>query len=265
LAISKEMHRIGRTSVWYCTLRGNSTLGLATDYSFAYRSEPRKSAEVTYTYTPREVVVTPEQSSLLFAWGGFDGTRCPPASPRRSVSKPHSNERHFRVLVTALLGFQPSRQRGPHERSSEERQQVVRGTDGNQMPLPDKWTEIHSLFIRGGYRSYLIDHYTMEMRRLRYGKSIASALVCLLLCGTIGAAEFPELLSLTDNTANAFTVRRVSSSVSTIQQSASAPSRLAALNSNVSASDLPFLRWSPFETETLASSDFVTTHSVLRT
>jgi len=93
------MHRIGRTSVWYCTLRGNSTLGLAADYSFAYRSEPRKSAEVTYTYTPREVVVTPEPSSLLFAWGRFDGTRCPPASECQLALESLAPFR-FRVAIT---------------------------------------------------------------------------------------------------------------------------------------------------------------------
>jgi hypothetical protein len=105
----------------------------------------------------------------------------------------------------------------------------------------------------------------MERRRLRYCKSVASALVCLLLCGTIVAAEFPELLSLTDNTANDFTVRRINSSVSTIQRCAGTPARLAALHSNVSATDLPFLCWSLFERETLSCSNFVTTHFVLRT
>jgi hypothetical protein len=51
---------------------------------------------------------------------------------------------------------------------------------------------------------------SMSSCRRGPGKLLISAIVCLLLCGIV-AAELPELLTLTDNTANDFTVCKASS------------------------------------------------------
>jgi hypothetical protein len=45
------------------------------------------------------------------------------------------------------------------------------------------------------------------LARTEIRKILVSSLVALLLCGIV-ASEFPELLSLTDNTANDFTLRK---------------------------------------------------------
>jgi len=47
----------------------------------------------------------------------------------------------------------------------------------------------------------------MERKQTGIGKVIAQALILLLLCGIVGG-EFPELLSLTDNASNDFTVSK---------------------------------------------------------
>jgi hypothetical protein len=57
-----------------------------------------------------------------------------------------------------------------------------------------------SLLIRGGCINWTAGGHVMVSKRIGLGKTVASVLVCLLLCGVV-AAEFPEFLSLTDNTA----------------------------------------------------------------
>jgi hypothetical protein len=47
----------------------------------------------------------------------------------------------------------------------------------------------------------------MARRRIQFGKIFVLAVIFLLLCGIV-AGEFPELLSLTDNATNDFTVLR---------------------------------------------------------
>jgi len=50
----------------------------------------------------------------------------------------------------------------------------------------------------------------MLTHRCFFGRLLFSSVVCLLLCGIV-SAELPELLSLTDNTSNDFTIRKAGS------------------------------------------------------
>ena len=105
-------------------------------------------------------------------------------------------------------------------------------------------------------------HHMMERKQISIGKILAPAVVCLLLCGIV-AGEFPELLSLADNTANDFTVRSAHSVVPPpVRLSASKNIRIANKDS-APATDLLFSPLSPFEKAQLILEVFVL-HSVLR-
>jgi hypothetical protein len=104
----------------------------------------------------------------------------------------------------------------------------------------------------------------MDRTPTNIGRILVPALVLLMFCGIV-AAEFPELLTLTDSSRNDFTIRKVDSKASTIQHSASTHSGLAELSLNFPAIDLPFMRLGPLQRTTLVSSDIVTPHFVLRT
>jgi hypothetical protein len=101
----------------------------------------------------------------------------------------------------------------------------------------------------------------MLSKRISIGKIVAEALVLLLLCGIV-AGEFPELLCLTDNTANDFTVRRIDPVVSPSLLVASSHVRQA---SNTYTPELLFLSASPFEKTVLIPSGAFILHSILRT
>jgi len=103
----------------------------------------------------------------------------------------------------------------------------------------------------------------MVSKRISIGKILARALLCLLLCGIV-AGEFPELLSLTDNATNDFTVRGARSVVPTVRLNTSKHVRIADRDS-VPASNLLFSRLSPFEKAELIPSDVFILHSILRT
>ncbi len=103
----------------------------------------------------------------------------------------------------------------------------------------------------------------MVSKRISIGKILPRALLCLLLCGIV-AGEFPELLSLTDNATNDFTVRGARSVVPTVRLNTSKHVRIADKDS-VSASNLLFSRFTPFEKAELAPSDVFILYSILRT
>jgi hypothetical protein len=90
-------------------------------------------------------------------------------------------------------------------------------------------------------------------------RTLGIALVSLLLCAIV-AAELPELLSLTDNTANDFTVRSADSSP--VFNTATIVWK-AAINFNNSTQDPPFERLGALE-KTAPSLRFIL-HPVLRT
>jgi len=104
----------------------------------------------------------------------------------------------------------------------------------------------------------------MARRRTRIGGTVAQVIVFLLLCGIVGG-EFPELLSLTENTSNDFTVRKTNSMVSSLPRDASRHDRVSDLEPIIAAHDGTFSRFSPFEKAELVPSDVSILYSILRT
>lgn len=103
----------------------------------------------------------------------------------------------------------------------------------------------------------------MVSKPIRIGRAVASALVCVLMCGIV-AAECPEFLSLTDNPANDFTVRQTDDPFSVSQLCASTHARLTDLNSKILAMGLNCSRLGLMERAS-ASGDAATSRFVLRT
>jgi hypothetical protein len=103
----------------------------------------------------------------------------------------------------------------------------------------------------------------MVSKRISVGKILARALVCLLMCAIV-AGEFPELLSLIDNTSNDFTVRSAHSVVPLVRLTASKRVRIA-VNNSAPAPNLFFSHLSPFENAELVPSDVFIRYSILRT
>jgi hypothetical protein len=103
----------------------------------------------------------------------------------------------------------------------------------------------------------------MVSKPISIGKFLARALLGLLLCGII-AGELPELLTLTDNATNDFTVCGARSAVPPVHIKASMKVRIAG-NDSVLASSFLFSRLSPFERAELVPSDVFILYSILRT
>ncbi len=103
----------------------------------------------------------------------------------------------------------------------------------------------------------------MATARIKTGKILVPVLVSLLLCAIV-AAEFPELLSLTDNTANDFAIGKTNPSASPVLQSV-ATLRLAAAHFEKSAPFELTLHSVTIELTLSISSDVLALHSVLRT
>jgi hypothetical protein len=99
-------------------------------------------------------------------------------------------------------------------------------------------------------------------RRISIGKILARALLCLLLCG-IFAGELPELLSLTDNATNDFSVTGARPVVPSVRLNASKNVRIADKDS-VPAFSFFFSCLSPFERAELVPSDVLILYSILR-
>ena len=84
--------------------------------------------------------------------------------------------------------------------------------------------------------------------RTVFGRTLGVALVSVLLCAIV-ASELPELLSLTDNVANDYTLRRADSSVSPVLDSTRKVQK-PTLEFNLSTQDFFFRRvGSPGNTE----------------
>jgi hypothetical protein len=104
----------------------------------------------------------------------------------------------------------------------------------------------------------------MPRKRTQIGKFLVPALVFLLLCGIV-AGEFPELLSLTDNTTNDFTVIRTKSAALPVLLHAGSHHPVADINCNTLAPTLLFSLPSSLEETASISPERSTLHSVLRT
>ncbi|MGA8034712.1 MAG: hypothetical protein WA823_08260 [Candidatus Acidiferrales bacterium] len=96
------------------------------------------------------------------------------------------------------------------------------------------------------------------------GRILISALVVLLLCGIV-AGEFPELLTLTDNTTNDFTVVKSKSAASSLQVVAGSQRYVAYSNTSIAAFGWFSTRLDRFEHSALIPTDRCTLHCVLRT
>jgi hypothetical protein len=103
----------------------------------------------------------------------------------------------------------------------------------------------------------------MAHKRTQVGKILVTVVVCLLLCGIV-AGEFPELLSLTDNATNDFTVVRTESTALPILVHASSHPA-AEMNGKISATTLLFSDLSPLQEAASIPSQRSTLYFVLRT
>ena len=101
------------------------------------------------------------------------------------------------------------------------------------------------------------------LARTKIRKILVTSLVLLLLCSIV-ASEFPELLSLTDNTSNDFTLRKINTERLGALPGAGGPVRVADLNSSALAITLVHPPLISFEKAPVASELFIL-HSVLRT
>jgi hypothetical protein len=98
----------------------------------------------------------------------------------------------------------------------------------------------------------------------KIGKILFTVLVSLLLIGIV-FLEFSELLSLTDNTANHFTVLKANTVVLPIRPAAGEPFRIADIDSSHPGSTLHSSALIPFEKAVPHSSELFILYSVLRT
>lgn len=90
----------------------------------------------------------------------------------------------------------------------------------------------------------------------------AHVIVFLLLCGIVGG-ETPELLTLTDNCANDFTVRKTNPAISPLRHDISRHVRLAVVEPKVCT---PFSHFGPVEkAAALVRSAALTPDTVVRT
>jgi hypothetical protein len=103
----------------------------------------------------------------------------------------------------------------------------------------------------------------MVSKRIGVGKTVASVLICLLLCGVV-AAEFPEFLSLTDNTANDFTVSKANIVVLRASPDARRHVRMTDIDFNIPAPTSRFSHLNPFEKAVLPPLGLFILHSILR-
>ena len=99
--------------------------------------------------------------------------------------------------------------------------------------------------------------------RANIGRILVSVPVFLLLCGIVGT-EFPEFLSLTDITANDFTVRKANIVVLRALPDAGRHVRMTDIDFNVSAPTSRFSHLNPFEKAALPPSELFILHSILR-
>jgi hypothetical protein len=100
--------------------------------------------------------------------------------------------------------------------------------------------------------------------RTKIGKIFLPVLASLLLIGIV-SSEFPELLSLTDNTANDFAVLKANTVVSRTLPAAGRPFRFADIDSSHAGSTLHSSALITFEKAAPHSSELFFLYPVLRT
>jgi hypothetical protein len=100
------------------------------------------------------------------------------------------------------------------------------------------------------------------LARTTIRKILFTSLVALLLCGIV-ASEFPELLNITDNTSNDFTLRKTNTEG--LRALADRPFRFPDTNYTGPTPTSLHSRLSVFEKAAPLPSELFTLHSVLRT
>ena len=104
----------------------------------------------------------------------------------------------------------------------------------------------------------------MKRKRARIGRKFAQVIVFLLLCGIVGG-EIPELLALTDNTTNDFTILKMNSAISPRLRNTRGRIRVADVAElKITAHDMLFQHFHPFERAAFSSGAFIL-GTVLRT
>ena len=104
----------------------------------------------------------------------------------------------------------------------------------------------------------------MIRKRNSTGRFVRQLIVFLLLCGIAGG-EIPELLKLTDNTANDFAVRKTDSVISPLLRGGNRHVRVADAGPSSAMRDIFFPRFDTFEEASLVSSAALILDTVLRT
>jgi hypothetical protein len=106
--------------------------------------------------------------------------------------------------------------------------------------------------------------FTMARKPTHLGKILVTAIAFLLLCGIV-VGEFPELVSLTDNATNDFTLIKARSAACPILPVARKHLPASHVNSNTLAPALLFSRLSPFQESATIPPKRSALYSVLRT
>jgi hypothetical protein len=104
----------------------------------------------------------------------------------------------------------------------------------------------------------------MAGRRILIGKLIVPAVVVLLLC-VIVTMEFPEFLTLTDDTTNDFTTRKTITVDSLVLSLSGSHRQIIDIDFNIPAPELVSSLLSPIAKVALAPSKLFILHSDLRT
>jgi hypothetical protein len=104
----------------------------------------------------------------------------------------------------------------------------------------------------------------MARGRTNIGRILVTAIVFVLLCGIV-AGEFPELLSLTDNATNDFTLLRTNSLALPVLLRAGSHLPAADINRNALAPTSSFSRPSPLAEASSVPSLLPTINPILRT
>lgn len=104
----------------------------------------------------------------------------------------------------------------------------------------------------------------MALARIKIGKILVPVLVSLLLCGIV-AAEFPELLSLTDNTANDFALNKANAVALHAIPDASRHARMTDIQIHIPVPALLLSHRSSVGKVAYPLSGLLNLHSILRT
>jgi hypothetical protein len=104
----------------------------------------------------------------------------------------------------------------------------------------------------------------MARPRTNFGKTFLVGVIVLLLCSVV-VGELPELLTLTDNATNDFTVVGIKSLTSFSLLAATKNLRVSDMNSNTVSPALVFSHAEPFAKEAHTRSGYFVLDFVLRT